>query len=86
MRELGRPATAFTAGGVIAPASTPLAAVDALEKACAEATARAEYKAIAARLNVEACYLPGEAFRKLFNEDSAENADAIRRSGLAASK
>jgi tripartite-type tricarboxylate transporter receptor subunit TctC len=82
MKELGYSATAFTAGGVLAPASTPLAAVDTLEKACAEATASAEYKTIAARLNVDARYLPSEAFRKLFETDSVENAYAIRRSGL----
>jgi len=86
MAELGYPATSFTAGGVIAPGSTPPAVIATLEKACADATARAEYKAIAARLNVEARYLPGEAFRKLFDADSIENADAIRRSGLAANK
>src|SRR5215475_626568 len=86
MKELGYPATSFTAGGVIAPGSTPPAVVATLEKACADATARPEYKAIAARLNVEARYLPGEAFRKLFDADSVENADAIRRSGLAANK
>jgi tripartite-type tricarboxylate transporter receptor subunit TctC len=86
MKELGHPATSFTAGGVIAPASTPPTAVATLEKACAEATARAEYKAIAARLNVEARYLPGDAFRKLFDADSIENADAIKRAGLAANK
>jgi len=86
MKELGYPATSFTAGGVIAPGNTPPAAVATLEKACADATARAEYKTIAARLNVEARYLPGEAFRKLFDADSVENAEAIRRSGLAASR
>jgi tripartite-type tricarboxylate transporter receptor subunit TctC len=86
MKELGYPATSFTAGGVIAPGSTPPAVVGALEKACADATARAEYKSIAARLNVEARYLAGEAFRKLFDTDSAENAEALKRSGLAVSK
>jgi tripartite-type tricarboxylate transporter receptor subunit TctC len=86
MRELGYPATSFTAGGVIAPGSTPLAAVATLEKACADATARAEYKTIAARLNVEARYLPGEAFRKLFDADSVENADAIKRAGMSTNK
>jgi tripartite-type tricarboxylate transporter receptor subunit TctC len=86
MAELGHPATSFTAGGVIAPGSTPPAVVATLEKACADAAARPEYKAIAARLNVEARYLPGEAFRKLFDADSVENADAIRRSGLAANR
>jgi hypothetical protein len=60
--------------------------VATLEKACADATARPEYKAIAARLNVEARHLPGEAFRKLFDADSVENAEAIRRSGLAANR
>src|SRR5256885_4163963 len=86
MAELGYPATSFTAGGVIAPASTPPSVIATLEKACADATARAEYKAIAARLNVEARYLTGEAFRKLFDADSIENADAILRSGLATNR
>jgi len=86
MKELGYPASAFTAGGVLAPASTPVATVNILEKACAAATASAEYKAIAARLNVDARYLSGDDFRKLFEADSAENAEAIRRAGLAAGK
>src|SRR5882724_12091282 len=86
MKELGFPAASFTAGGLIAPASTSAAALATLEKACADATARAEYKAIAARLNVEARYLPGDAFRKLFDADSIDNADAIKRAGLAANK
>ena len=41
MKELGYPATSFTAGGVIAPGNTPPAVVATLEKACADATARA---------------------------------------------
>ena len=86
MKELGFPAASFTAGGLIAPASTSAAALATLEKACADATARAEYKAIAARLNVEARYLPGDAFRALFEADSIENAAAIRGAGLATSK
>ncbi len=75
MRELGYPAEAFTAGGVIAPASTPDAVVATLEKACAQATAAQEYKAIAERLNATPRYLAGPAFRKMFDEDS----DAERR-------
>ena len=86
MKELGFPAASFTAGGLIAPASTSAAALTTLEKACADATARAEYKTIAARLNVEARYLPGDAFRALFEADSIENAAAIRGAGLATSK
>ena len=86
MKELGFPASSFTAGGLITPASTPAAALTTLEKACADATARAEYKTIAARLNVEARYLPGDAFRTLFEADSIENAAAIRGAGLATSK
>ena len=81
MKELGYPAASFTAGGLIAPASTSPAALATLEKACAEATAHAEYKTIATRLNVEARYLPGDAFRKLFDADSIENAAAIRGAG-----
>jgi len=48
--------------------------------------ARAEYKTIAARLNVEARYLPGDAFRGLFDADSIENAAAIAGAGLATRK
>lgn len=86
MRELGFPANAFTAGGLIAPAATAPAVIAMLEKACAQATATAEYKTIAGRLNVEARYLDGTAFRRLFEADSAENADAIRRAGLGERK
>jgi tripartite-type tricarboxylate transporter receptor subunit TctC len=82
MRELGFPATAFTAGGLIAPAATPPEIAATLETACAQATATDEYKTIAARMNVEARYLDGKAFRKLFEADAAQNADAIKRAGL----
>ena len=83
MTELGYPAASFTAGGLIAPAGTAPAALSTLESACAQATARGEYKTIAARLNVEARYLSGDAFRNLFAADSIENADAVQRAGLA---
>jgi tripartite-type tricarboxylate transporter receptor subunit TctC len=86
MKELGYPAESFTAGGLIAPANTPPAAVTTLENACAQATARAEYKLIVERLNVEARYLPGEAFRKMFEQDSMASADAIKRAGLGENK
>jgi tripartite-type tricarboxylate transporter receptor subunit TctC len=83
MRELGYPAVSFTAGGLLTPSGTPPALLAILEKACAEATARPEYKAIAGRLNVEARYLASDAFRKLFEADSVENAETIRSAGLA---
>jgi tripartite-type tricarboxylate transporter receptor subunit TctC len=83
MKELGYPAVSFTAGGLLAPSGTSPILVTSLEKACAEATARPEYKAIATRLNVEARYLPGDAFRKLFDADSIENAETIKGAGLA---
>ena len=86
MRELGYPAESFTAGGIIIPANAPREVIALLEKACAQATASAEYRAVLERLNVEARYLPGEAFRTLFEEDSVRSADAIRRAGLAGSK
>jgi len=82
MRELGYAAQSFTAGGLLAPSGASPAVLAILEKGCAEATARSDYKAIAARLNVEARYLPGDAFRKLFEADSIENADAIRSASL----
>jgi tripartite-type tricarboxylate transporter receptor subunit TctC len=82
MKELGHPANSFTAGGMIAPANMPPAAAATLENACEEAAAAPEYKAIAARLKIEPRYLPGAGFRKLFEVDSLDNADAIKRMGL----
>src|SRR5215813_12385340 len=86
MRELGYPAESFTAGGLVAPASTPDNVVAALEKACAQATAAEDYKAIVERLNATPLYLPGAAFRKMFDEDSVRSADAIQRAGLSANR
>ena len=84
MKELGYPAQGFSAGGLIVPAKTPDAAVNALAKACATATAAPDYKAIVERLGAEPRYLPGAAFRKMFDEDSVASADAIKRAGLGA--
>jgi tripartite-type tricarboxylate transporter receptor subunit TctC len=83
MKELGFPAQGFTAGGLIVHKDAPNEAVAALEKACATATATPEYKAIAQRLNAEPRHLPPAAFKKLFEEDSARNAEALKRAGLA---
>jgi tripartite-type tricarboxylate transporter receptor subunit TctC len=83
MQELGYPALAFTAGGLIAPAATSPQVIATLENACSLATKAAEYRAIVERLNAEARYLPADAFRKLFEADSLENAAAIKRAGLA---
>ncbi len=82
MKELGFPAQGFSAGGLIVPAKTPDAAVNVLEKACATATAAPEYKAIVERLGAEPRYLPGAAFRKMFEQDSTASADAIKGAGL----
>lgn len=82
MKQLGFPAEAFTAGGLIVPKDTPADAVAALEKACATATATSEYQVMVERLNATPRHLPGEAFRKLFEEDSVRNADALKRAGL----
>jgi tripartite-type tricarboxylate transporter receptor subunit TctC len=82
MKELGYPAIGFTAGGLITPAKTPDAVADVLEKACATATAAPEYKAIVERLGAEPRYLPGNEFRKMFEEDSRASAEAIRGAGL----
>jgi tripartite-type tricarboxylate transporter receptor subunit TctC len=84
MKELGYPAQGFSAGGLIVPAKTPDAAVNALEKACATATAAPEYKVIVERFGAEPRYLPGAAFRKMFDKDSVASADAIKRAGLGA--
>ena len=83
MKELGFPAEGFTAGGLIAPKDTPEEAAAVLEKACATATASAEYKAVVERLNASARYLPSAEFRKLFENDAVRNGAALKRAGLA---
>lgn len=83
MKELGFPALGFTAGGLIAHKDTPLEAVATLERACAAATSAPEYKALVERLNAIPRYMPGAEFRKLFKEDSARNAEALKKAGLA---
>ncbi len=84
LKELGYPAEAFTAGGLIVSKDAPPDAIAALEKACAQATATAEYKAIVERLNATPRYLPSGEFRKLFEADAARNGEALKRAGLGA--
>jgi tripartite-type tricarboxylate transporter receptor subunit TctC len=86
MKELGYPAVGFSAGGLIVPAKTPDAVVAVLEKACAAAAAATDYKAIAERLGAEPRYLPGAAFRKMFEQDSIASAEAIKSAGLGANR
>jgi len=83
MKELGFPSIGFSAGGLIAPAKTPDAVASVLEKACATASAAPEYRAIVDRLGAEPRYLPGDQLRKMFEQDSVANAEAIRGAGLA---
>jgi tripartite-type tricarboxylate transporter receptor subunit TctC len=86
MKEFGFPALGFSAGGLIVPAKTPDAAVEVLEKACAKASAATEYRAIVERLGAEPRYLPGAAFRKMFEQDSVASAEAIKGAGLGAGR
>lgn len=86
MKELGYPALGFSAGGLIVPAKTPDAVADVLERACARAGEGAEYKAIVERLGAEPRYLPGAAFRKMFEQDSIASAEAIKSAGLGANR
>ena len=82
MKELGYPSEGFSAGGLIVPAATPDAVVARLEKACGEAVASPAYKATTEKLNAEARFLPGKDFRKMFDEDSARNAEAVKKAGI----
>jgi tripartite-type tricarboxylate transporter receptor subunit TctC len=86
MKELGFPTQGFSAGGLIVPAKTPDAAVASLEKACAAATAAPDYKTIVERLGAEPRYLPGAAFRTMFEQDSIASAEAIKSAGLGSNR
>jgi tripartite-type tricarboxylate transporter receptor subunit TctC len=86
MKEVGYPATASLYGGIIAPAGVSPEAADRLEKACAEATASADYKGVAERTNLEARHAAGEAFRKMIEADWAANGETLARAGLATGK
>jgi tripartite-type tricarboxylate transporter receptor subunit TctC len=83
MKELGFPSEAFSAGGLVVPAKTPDAVVARLQKACSDAVASEGYRGATEKLNATARFLPEAEFRKMFNEDSARNADAVKKAGLA---
>ncbi len=80
--ELGYNAEGFTAGGLIVPEKTPDAVVAVLEKACETASASAEFKATIQKLNGVPRYLPGAAFKAMFQQDSLRNAAAVKAAGL----
>ena len=80
LKELGFPALGFTAGRLIMHKDTPAPVV---AKACANATGSTDYKAMVERFNTTSRYMPGAEFRKLFEEDSARNAAALRKAGFA---
>ncbi len=82
MKELGFPSEAFSAGGLVVPAATPDAVVARLEKACADAVAAEPYKAATDKLNATARFLSGKDFRKMFDEDSVANAEAVKKAGI----
>jgi tripartite-type tricarboxylate transporter receptor subunit TctC len=82
MKELGFPSQAFSAGGLIVPAATPDAVVARLEKACADAVASEPYKAATEKLNATARFLSGKDFRKMFDDDSVANAEAVKKAGI----
>lgn len=82
LKELGYPAVGFTAGGLVAHRDVPAPIVATLEKACADATASADYKAMVERFNTTPRYMPGAEFRKLFEDDSARNAAALKKAGF----
>jgi tripartite-type tricarboxylate transporter receptor subunit TctC len=79
MAELGYPAEAFTAGGIVVPAKTPDAVVARLGKACAEAVASDGYKSAGEKLNAIARYLPEAEFKAMFEADSRRNAVAVKQ-------
>jgi len=83
MRELGYPSEAFSAGGLVVPAKTPDAVVKKVEQACATAVASEGYKQATEKLNAEARYLPEAEFRKMFEQDSAQNLETVKKAGLA---
>ena len=82
MAELGFPAEAFSAGGIIVPAKTPDAVVARLQKACAEAVASDGYKSASDKLNAIARYLPESEFKAMFEADFVRNAEAVKKAGI----
>jgi tripartite-type tricarboxylate transporter receptor subunit TctC len=82
MKELGFPAVGFSAGGLIAMGKIPDAAATVLEQACAKAAVAPAYVEIVERMGAVGRYQAGAEFRKTFGQDSAVNADAIKRAGL----
>jgi tripartite-type tricarboxylate transporter receptor subunit TctC len=81
MAELGYPAEAFTAGGIVAPADRRRRG-RAAAKACADAVASEGYKSASDKLNAIPRYLPEAEFKALFEADSVRNAEAVKKAGI----
>ncbi len=82
LTELGHPIEGSSAGGLVGPAEMPATAAAAIERACATAVASDSFRQVAERLNAVARYLPGEAFRARFAEESEMNRTVLQTLGL----
>ena len=82
MAELGYPAEAFTAGGIVAPARTADAAVARLQKACADAVASEGYKSASDKLNAIRTLSTGSRIQGAVRGRSVRNAEAVKKAGI----
>ncbi|WP_144184133.1 tripartite tricarboxylate transporter substrate binding protein [Elioraea rosea] len=82
LAELGHPMEGASHGGLVAPADTPDALAERIEKACETAVNSASFRAAAERLAAVPRFLPGAQFRERFLAESAQNKEVIAALGL----
>ncbi len=80
--EFGLPATTAGFFGLYAPKGTPATALDAVEKACAEAGKSDAFAKLVERTGSEIAFLPRGAFVKRLEQDFKDKAAAVKAVGM----
>lgn len=83
LTEAGVPVVQLSFGGLLAPVGTPAPVIAKLESACEAVTQSEAFLAWAARGNQVIDYLPSDSFRQRMQQDSDQQAETLKRLGLA---
>ena len=85
-KELGYDAEFYIWSGVLAPASTPLPAVNRLREAVREAANSAEFRGVMDKVSTPVSYLDAPEFKKYWDADAARLKVALEKIGKVADK
>ena len=85
-KELGYDAEFYIWSGVLAPASTPLPAVNRLREAVREAANSAEFRGVMDKVSTPVSYLDAPEFKKYWDADAARLKVALEKIGKVGEK